>query len=71
MSLTAHIRGFASGEDGSVVIDWAILTAATIGISAFMFDGVAGSIEALAYDIEATLTSITVPTTFAAYQDLN
>lgn len=61
---------FLRDEDGSVIVDWAILTAALIGLSAFFFDGIGDSIEALANDINTTLISLEIPTTFAAYGDL-
>ncbi|GIT89679.1 hypothetical protein JANAI62_08360 [Jannaschia pagri] len=70
MGIKEHIAAFAADEDGSIVIDWVVISAAIIGISLFMFDGVAGSVEDLARDVEQKLASIEIPTTFADYESL-
>lgn len=68
MRRNIQTRDFLTDEAGTVVIDWVVLTSTTIGISLFMFDGVASSVERLAYDLQSALTHISIPTSFADYQ---
>lgn len=64
------IRAFCKDEGGSVIIDWCLMTAATIGLSAYFFEPVGDHVMDLARGIETTLFEIEVPTTFADYATL-
>jgi hypothetical protein len=58
--LPASIEQFLSDEDGAVTVDWVVLTAAIIGLSALLFPRINQGIDSLATATKDEMASITV-----------
>lgn len=50
-------KNFSKDEDGAVTVDWVVLTAAVVGLGIAAIASVRGGVDALATDINTSLTN--------------
>ena len=64
MTILTNIKTFATAETGAVTVDWVVLTAALVGLGLAVMGVVSNGVENLSGDIETTLESDVIKTTF-------
>ena len=58
------MKNFAADESGAITVDWVVLTAATVVLGLIVVTYLKPAIEAKSENINTTLTSYEIKTTF-------
>ncbi|MEZ5777846.1 MAG: hypothetical protein R3E44_05745 [Paracoccaceae bacterium] len=55
------LNDFCSDETGAVTVDWVVLTAAVIALTAIAMAGLKGNMNSIGQNIDNYLSSVSVP----------
>jgi hypothetical protein len=64
MKLFKLYKGFRSGEDGAVTVDWVVLTAAVVGLGVAALAAIRSGTGTLTSAISSNLANQSISTTF-------
>ena len=64
-----RLNSFFLDETGAATVDWVVMTAASVAMGLAVMSYVRDGIEDLSNDIQATLSGISIKTSFSQWQD--